>query len=77
MYLRNLIHTFLNTYLPKRLVAYIAARGVLRRYSHDIMIEKEMTVLPYLLGLGDWGIDIGANIGEYTLRLAKIVGDTG
>lgn len=77
MQLTNLIHTFANLYLPKRLVGYVAARGVLQRYRQGVMIEREMAVLPHLLSPGDRTIDIGANIGEYTFRLAKLIGNSG
>lgn len=75
--LRSLLHTFANLYLPRRLVGYVAARGVQRRYRQGVMIERDMMVLPYLLNPGDWAIDIGAAIGDYTFWLAKLVGNPG
>ncbi|MEW6403327.1 MAG: FkbM family methyltransferase [Chloroflexota bacterium] len=77
MLLMNLIHTVANLYLPRELVGYIAARGVLRRYRQGVMIERDMMVLPYLLDPGDWAIDIGAAIGDYTIWLAHLVGNSG
>jgi FkbM family methyltransferase len=39
--------------------------------------EPEFSVLDRWLGEGDAAIDIGANVGHYTLRLAQIVGPGG
>jgi len=36
-----------------------------------------MENLPFLLGEGDWAFDVGANVGDYTLSLAKLVGSNG
>lgn len=39
--------------------------------------EAEFDLLPSLLATGDWTIDVGANVGHYTLRLSEIVGASG
>jgi len=39
--------------------------------------EKEYALLDTLLGRGDWALDIGANVGHYTMRMAELVGPTG
>ena len=39
--------------------------------------EPEFAILKQWLSEGDWAIDIGANVGHYTLRLAELVGRTG
>lgn len=39
--------------------------------------EPEYELLPYLVQRGDWVLDIGANIGHYTLELSRLVGDEG
>lgn len=39
--------------------------------------ELEYTRLNEWLNAGDWAIDVGANIGHYTLKLSSLVGDTG
>lgn len=39
--------------------------------------EPEFQMLPALIRPGDWVIDVGANIGFYTLRLAELVGPEG
>jgi FkbM family methyltransferase len=71
----------LNNHLPG-LVGYISAYSLLQRHKKarkdkSTIIEKEMAILPRILKKGDYAIDIGANIGEYTLLLSKIVGATG
>jgi len=39
--------------------------------------EKEYALLDTLLGQGDWALDIGANVGHYTMRMAALVGPSG
>ena len=39
--------------------------------------EPEYDLLPSLVSAGDWVVDIGANVGHYTLRLAELVGENG
>lgn len=39
--------------------------------------EKEYALLDTLLGPGDWALDIGANVGQYTMRMAELVGASG
>jgi FkbM family methyltransferase len=39
--------------------------------------EPEFPLLPKLAGPGDWVIDVGANVGFYTKRLAEVVGPDG
>ena len=39
--------------------------------------EPEVNELPRLLSFGDWTIDVGANVGHYTLAMSQLVGDTG
>lgn len=39
--------------------------------------EKEYALLHTLLGQGDWALDIGANVGHYTMRMAELVGPSG
>lgn len=39
--------------------------------------EPEFALIHQYLGLGDWAIDVGANIGVYTKRFSDLVGSTG
>jgi FkbM family methyltransferase len=73
--------------LAKRIAARMPARTqeVLKRYHFARQIrgrrfataEPEFVLLDSLVKPGDWALDIGANVGHYTLRLAELVGPTG
>jgi len=39
--------------------------------------EPDFRVLSNYLRPGEWAIDVGANVGHYTLRMSDIVGETG
>ena len=39
--------------------------------------EPEFALMSELLAPGDWAIDVGANVGHYTLRMAAVVGPAG
>lgn len=39
--------------------------------------EPEFALMHQYLGLGDWAIDVGANVGVYTKRFSDLVGPTG
>jgi FkbM family methyltransferase len=39
--------------------------------------EPEFARLPEWLGEGDWALDVGANIGHYTVRMSELVGRGG
>lgn len=39
--------------------------------------EPEFDLLPRFLAPGDWAIDVGANVGHYTMRLSELVADGG
>ena len=39
--------------------------------------EPEYALLPRFISRGDWVLDVGANIGHYTLRAAELVGREG
>lgn len=45
-----------------------------RRFLTD---EKEYALLDSFLRPGDWVLDIGANVGHYTMRMAELVGRSG
>lgn len=73
--------------LLKRLAAHLPAgaqhelrriffRSQIRRRSF-FTDEKEYALLDRFLRPGDWALDIGANVGHYTMRMAELVGRTG
>lgn len=39
--------------------------------------EKEYALLKTWVGEGDWVLDVGANIGQYSARLSELVGNSG
>jgi FkbM family methyltransferase len=39
--------------------------------------EREYGLLPTLINPGDWVLDIGANVGHYTMKFADLVGSNG
>jgi ubiquinone/menaquinone biosynthesis C-methylase UbiE len=39
--------------------------------------EPEFEMLSPMVSAGDWVLDVGANIGQYTLRLSELVGESG
>jgi len=49
----------------------------IRRLRRNKFYEKEISLLPVFTSPGDTVIDIGANFGQYTYTLSKIVGSTG
>ena len=71
----------------KRMAARLPARwqGELKRLHFGRQIardafftsEAEFGMLPDLVCSGDWVMDIGANVGQYTKRLSDLVGPTG
>ena len=73
--------------LLKRVAAALPARWqnelkrihFLRQIRRDTFVtsEPEYAILPSLISVGDWVIDVGANIGHYTKRFSELVGSTG
>jgi FkbM family methyltransferase len=47
------------------------------RRNRFITDEKEFAIVDRLISPGDWVLDIGANIGQYTKRFSELVGDAG
>jgi FkbM family methyltransferase len=45
-----------------------------RRFATE---EKEYALLDSFLRPGDWALDIGANVGHYTMRMSQLVGAVG
>src|SRR5690242_7899597 len=73
--------------LLKRLASHLppAARQALRAAKHRVDFargrfrshEPEFETLAALVHPGDWVLDVGANVGHYTLRLSSLVGESG
>ena len=73
--------------LLKRVASYLPwpVRQTLRGYKYRLELamgrfrsdEPEVDELPSLVQPGDWVLDIGANVGQYTLRLSDLVGTEG
>lgn len=71
----------------KRFVSLLpeSARSSLKRVRYAKQIragdfeadEPEVRILPQLVKRGDWVLDVGANVGHYTLALSQLVGDSG
>lgn len=53
---------------------YFASQVRNRTFRTD---EAEFDILPTMVGPGAWVLDIGANIGHYTVRLSELVGEHG
>ena len=47
------------------------------RANRFFTAEKEFAIVGRLVSPGDWVLDIGANIGQYTKRFSDLVGDSG
>lgn len=56
----------------RRVFFHAQIRG--HRFTTD---EKEYGLLDTLIARGDWVLDIGANVGHYTMRMAELVGPDG
>jgi FkbM family methyltransferase len=48
----------------------------IRRHSFRTA-EPEFAMLSLMVSSGDWALDIGANVGHYTLRISDLVGERG
>lgn len=48
----------------------------IRRHAFRTM-EPEYDLLDALISPGDWVVDVGANVGHYTVRFSRLVGDQG
>lgn len=55
----------------------IVHRSRIRKGRWGAVSDPEYHLLPSLLSPGDWCIDVGANVGDYTLRMSELVGAGG
>lgn len=51
--------------------------GYLITHMAEEWMESDAVLLPFLVGPGDCAVDVGANLGMYSRRLAKLVGPSG
>ena len=65
--------------LPHRWQAELKRLHFSRQIAQDRFntSEAEFGLLPQLLQPGDWAIDVGANVGQYTKRFSDLVGPQG
>src|SRR5450830_2009400 len=75
---RNILRSFVKM-LPKRTQRAAAKWYFFRqiqtaRFRSD---EPEWDRLPAWLKPGDWCIDVGANVGRYSLKMSELVGASG
>jgi FkbM family methyltransferase len=74
----NLIRR-LASHLPKGVQHELRRMNFARQIRRDRFVpqEPEIDAIKTLVKEGDWVIDIGANVGHYTLELSRRVGATG
>jgi FkbM family methyltransferase len=66
--------------LPAKLQQKLRKAHLQRQFRHNTYAdepEPEFHQLPRWVSPGDWVIDVGANIGDYTRRLSELVGPNG
>jgi FkbM family methyltransferase len=65
--------------LPKRWQVELKRISYSRQIGKNIFktSEPEYNVLEQFISLGDWVVDIGANVGHYTKRFSELVGING
>lgn len=74
----DIIKIFILKITPNRLLQAFRKLYYIRKLkSYSEKDETDLEVIKHLVGSGDIVIDIGANIGLYTLFLSKYVGDRG
>ncbi len=65
-------------WLPIDLLNQVKKRHYLRKVSRaSVSDEPDLGALKYLVRPGDFVVDIGANIGVYTVYLSRLVAETG
>lgn len=70
--------TFLRRILPKSLALAIRKRHIVHRMLNGPGTEEcDIYALPQFISAGDTVFDIGANCGDYTVAMSKLVGPSG
>jgi len=78
MLTKELLKVLTYNLLPQKALQYILRFHYLRKVSHfSESLERDLTFVKKLLGPGDCVVDIGGNIGIYTVFLSRLVGDNG
>jgi len=72
--LKKIIRKTCSTQLQHRLRKYYLVRRILKNVYRK---EKEIVALESIINIGDQVADIGANVGEYTIKLSSLVGKEG
>ena len=75
----NNIFKILSSKLPKKYQQELKRLYYGRQIRNGLFItdEKEFNMLHKWVKKGDWVIDVGANIGHYSMKLSELVGETG
>ena len=73
------IASFIINKLPKNFVNYLKKHYFFQQIKRDkfVSLEPEYYHLKNLIQKGDTVIDVGANIGRYSIKLSKILGEKG
>ena len=74
---RRMLKPLLFKLLGRRGYFHMQALAKARDIRHRLVEEREMALLPRLVGEGDHVLDIGANFAYYSTRLADLVGPGG
>src|SRR5438034_5802906 len=71
--LKQVVYATLNEYAQR----WLKKRYFTYQYGRDVVWEREMQFLNRFINPGDAVLDIGANVGLYTVKLSKLVGPVG
>ena len=74
---RRIAKRLLFKLLGRRGYFHMQVYGKAKDIRERLVEEKEMALLPRLVGEGDHVLDIGANFAYYSTRLSSLVGDSG
>jgi len=69
--------TYLKVIISKRTVLLIRSNNLQEDFSIATLMHEPFVAKVFKPGLGDVVIDVGAHIGSYTIRCAKMVGEKG
>lgn len=75
--IRKFVKPILYKLLGNNIYLWFQFYGKLRDINNKLVEEKEMELLPDFIKEGSETLDIGANYAYYSVRMAKLVGNTG